>query len=127
MMAFYIDDVDDLAAEEHGGSCCGMTHLFEFPAADGTLAQRCKIVQNGIDRILKNAYDDLPFTWKAKFEDGGSDMRHCIEVVITASQKVGWQEPLVDSGFTEVFSFVNSKSGNRCYVYLLETNRPENE
>lgn len=121
------DLLDELATEDHGGCCCGMTHLFEFPAPDGTIADRVAVIQDGVDRILQNAYNDLGWLAKEKYASDGSDMRHCVEVVVTASQKVGWQEALVDCGFTEVFSFVNSKSGNRCFVYLLETNRPESE
>lgn len=100
--------------DDHGGNCCGIKHLFYFPADyNGDRDAFLKSELEGICEYFDN-YDDedySPDTWQG-----------AVEVVLASYQLEEWRKVVEDYGFKEVFSFHNSNSGNRCHVFYLELN-----
>lgn len=122
-MAFIYDSLEE---DEHGGGCCGITHLHEFPNRGSNSISACvEFVQNSVDNGLVSAHNDLG--WIAKEKIKAKDMRHLFEVVLSETQIEEWRDAVEDCDFVEVNSFLNTKSGKRCHVFHLETNRPESE
>jgi hypothetical protein len=119
----------ELEREEHGGGCCGITHLYNFPFGDThSLEQKKAGLQKEIDyAVMRHRYAD---DWIERREDGEDDIdiakdwRHAIEVILNEHQLQHWNDVLEAVGFKQVFSFLNNNSGNECFVYYLETNRP---
>ncbi len=99
--------------EPHGGFCCGITHLYNFPSTGVSEASRADKIAKWVAAAKKVYKDD-----GAKV---GPDWHSAIEAVINEIQLDNWRKPLEANGFKEVFSFHNSNSGNRCYVFYLET------
>lgn len=104
--------------DDHGGGCCGRVHLFNFDGALGyygrfgtplTFAEK----KNGIRLAIDEAWG-IPRL-------SGRGM--CVEVVLVEDQMEAWSRALTGVGFKRVFDFVNENSGNRCYVFLLDTSK----
>lgn len=121
-----------LEISSHGGECCGIRHLHCFPdsgdfESDGesmTPENMRAVVQDGLDSILKS----LPYAGATNAERvNNKDARIAVECVLNTGQRdnQGWGEVLNEMGFSEVFSFQNTNSGNRCHVYYKEINRPK--
>jgi hypothetical protein len=104
-----------LDIEEHGGECCGMRHLHGFPDNEATPEERENWLKNAVFNCIESYGDaeDVEHLW-----------RSCIEVVLNEHQLSDWCAILEKQGFKQVFSFLNSNSGNECHVFMLETNRP---
>lgn len=104
---------------EHGGGCCGIQHINEFPSSNVyTPKARREMIAEAVAEAISEYDDD---------DRDLADWRCALEVVLAEYQIPGWRKPLEDSGFREVFSFLNDNSGNRCYVFYLETNKPAEE
>lgn len=88
----------------HGGDCCGIQHIWDFP-----------------DRPNKTAITD--------FQDCIKTSGIASEVVLTSLQKTTknpntskcWDDVLRECGFKEVFSFINPNTGNVLHVYYHST------
>ena len=121
--------------EEHGGGCCGITHIHTFPTyneySNGrerkyyTNEQLEELFISSIDSIIgefheENDYwDDVDSSSSDRLEDGA----HLIEVVLNEHQArwddYFWMKVLKHRGFTLVNTFVNTNSDNCCYVFHL--------
>jgi hypothetical protein len=137
-----------LSSEDHGGGCCGINHLYGFylprtPKENSSTYYKRKIefINKGIERCL-DVYDDNFCDGGDNCGCGGCDCGSCppppddedgcgqptrekwrsaIECVLAEPQIPEWRKPLEECGFKEVFTFLNSNSRNRCYVFYLET------
>lgn len=87
--------------EEHGGACCGICHLYDFP--------RFANVEN---------IKELKWEIRGIILDKGRGV--AIECVITNRQKQ-WAPILRKIGFKKVFQWKNPNSGNTCNQYILNT------
>lgn len=108
---------EELEISEHV-SCCGISHIHEFPSSDkgATIAQRVSFIKEAVDKVKSNAAEYCN-------EDENEDSaHHCVEATLASYQLPNWEEALLEVGFKKTFSFLNSKSGNVCNVYHLETN-----
>jgi aryl carrier-like protein len=99
-----------MSYNEHGGNCCGISHVFYFPlqsdltwlntqiqwATQDTLADNEELVESG-DRQR----------WRGKFG-------HAIEVCLTDDQMMVWAETLKKKGFKLGLRWLNDNSGNYC-------------
>lgn len=99
-----------LFIDDHGGECCGITHLHNFwDVSPGDTFYH-------VDGILKDIRSD-------------KNLPHLVEVVLNSPQKVGGkrEKAILDHGFKLVNSFRNGNSNNMCYIYhlLLEGNEEE--
>lgn len=124
-----------LSVNEHGGGCCGVTHLHGFPTQITSESKRVK--KDCVDLILAGISEALEYNYGHAFdaaaEDDDDDIDDdkraevkaawtaCIEVVITDDQKKLWHEPLLLTGFELMTSFKNRNSGNVCNIYHLIT------
>lgn len=114
--------IHDMKIDEHGGGCCGIIHLHEFPTGyQVPAAERDEFLKRQLQRVL----DSRP--------TGGCDCGDCdyiepgdfitgIECVLADVQMGVWAEVLEANGFKNVFSFHNSNSGNECNVFYLAQN-----
>lgn len=111
-----------LTITDHGGGCCGVTHLSGFGSfTENYLKQqrlnRRAMIAEAIVEVCSKEYgaeDDTPGSTFMKH-------RHCIEVVLSERQVEEWDRVLRLEGFAPVFSFENANSGNVCFVYMFET------
>ena len=87
----------------HGGGCCGVNHLYDFPAYGA--------INPGSFLTLKDAI--------ARVRSGVS-----IEVVLTDIQSRLWATSLVKLGFKPVFRFRNANSNHLLTVFFFHP-RPE--
>lgn len=107
-MSFYDDDDEEysynLDVIEHGGGCCGMTHISDFPSIVDA--------ENKKDRAaMIDAFDEA-------LNDVGTNLSHCIEVVLIDDQlREGWLRIIQKRGFKRVSRFRNSNSNNVCNVF----------
>ena len=101
----------------HGGGCCGMSHLSSFGA---TLTGNWYTHIDGGERRLEYVEDvanDL-----VKLVRTRSQRRTgCAEVVLTDDQMTQddylWHKALLKAGFVRVTRFLNSNSDNYCNIY----------
>lgn len=130
------DNLYGFNVEEHGGSCCGIHHVFEFPSTRGTNgAESVKDPTNAEgEGWLRSAIEDILEDYYQGDEDDTSDdmdrnhhhhmktWRTGIECVLADYQLKVWKPHLEKVGFKQVFTFHNSNSGNNCTVFYYETN-----
>lgn len=99
-----------LYTDEHGGGCCGITHLNNFWDVSS------EYTFDHVDEALKDIRSD-------------KNLPHLVEVVLNSPQKVGGkrEKAILDHGFKLVNSFRNGNTDNMCYIYhlLLEGNEEE--
>ena len=100
-----------MRVQEHGGECCGVTHILGFHENNGFYGY--PTTPEGLVALIR---DDL--------EDGDYDydpdhplMGHLFEAILTDRQPAKYHKMLTDYGFKEVNAFKNSNSGNVCRVY----------
>lgn len=91
---------------KHGGCCCGIHHIYGFP--DVGLSSTEKI--QGINEVVTRAVED-------------DDWPHAVEAVLADYQISEWRRALNAVGFKQAFKFVNGNSGNRCFVFYLDTGK----
>lgn len=96
--------------EDHGGGCCGMTHVYEFPDLKTDCTEKGNR-EAAIDGFLSTVTQ----TDTRHYANTGS---HLYEVVLLDSQlRSGWLYVLQKAGFRRVSRFLNSNSGNICNVF----------
>jgi hypothetical protein len=108
----------ELSINGHGGECCGISHVHDFPLSSyfsSTLSaeEKANAIQHAVDKAVEETKD--------RYEHPKQDHRHAIEVVLNEGQLHEWRKSLEESGFREVFEFHNDNSGNRCYVFFMQT------
>ena len=95
---------------EHGGNCCGISHIFNFPH-DADEAWLNRQIFKAIEEIESDnqwSVDEGTRTrWKGKFG-------HAIEVCLTDDQMMVWAETLKKKGFRLGLRWLNDNSGNYC-------------
>ena len=82
---------------EHGGGCCGVTHLLNM------------------DTLERSFRADLAHKLTS-FNEAYPTGR-ALEVVLNRDQRGRHRDELLNQGFVEVYAFHNSNSGNACFVY----------
>lgn len=119
-----------LSFGNHGGGCCGMSHLLGFDETTKAHWSYCsdsygKTPEERIENYkedLKLELLDLVLT-KSKRPSG------CVEVVLTDSQVIQdnfeHHKNLLAAGFTRVTRFYNSNSGNYCNIYHQPYGQPD--
>lgn len=105
--------------DDHGGACCGLSHLHEFPArADIDLVKR-KIERELVELSRAAAYDyegaDEKIPWKV--------FGHAIEVVLTDAQMQVWSQDLKKFGFKLCYRWKNDNSGNHCNLLMWSSKK----
>lgn len=106
--------------DEHGGGCCGVSHIFDFPtlSVDKDEVEHLNDIISSLLKSLKdinrdeNTDDPL---WSGEFS-------HLFEIVLTDSQMDIWAKTLKEKGFKYVTRWLNDNSGNYCnlLVYLSD-------
>ena len=105
---------------DHGGSCCGITHLIEFayrPSENHFKAlkeETKEITDNLIDRWNEGHCDDeenICDEWEGPYG-------HCIEAVLTDAQLKEWGCEMKKQGWKLVFRFLNDNSNNICNLLV---------
>jgi hypothetical protein len=102
--------------EQHGGSCCGITHVIGFEHAP------TRNLKNSLNMILRTWREDM---YEGRYNDDTGeyedvpDTFNCVlEATLTDDQMVnGWAPEMKARGFKLVNRFKNSNSGN--YVNVL--------
>ena len=104
-----------MSVNEHGGYCCGISHVYDFPpAADETW----------LNREINDAISDIRGSWEdSEGEDFKGNFGHLIEVALTDSQMEVWAPTLKKKGFKLAHRFRNSNSGNVVNVLTYATRR----
>lgn len=114
----------------HGGSCCGMKHIWGLGYDHADMVPRKRRTQK-----LKNegdCYISSPrsFFWlSAPTEPASNRLDRLLEfldehrpqgiceIVLNGSQLLGWRDFIEDRGFVQVNKCKNSNSGNTIYVF----------
>lgn len=116
-----------LLRETHGGRCCGIHHIWNFPLGTfHTPAERTAMVQQLVDESSQYQFD----TYDGDSEEDTSEDTYqtAVECVLTDGQlNQGWRDTLIDFGFKPVFRFHNNNSGNDCTVFYYGINNAELE
>ena len=113
--------------EEHGGYCCGMSHVWGFQTVTdkvtedlmGTITSRVLRVEEEATENYDYEEDEEDVPWKV--------FGHCIEIVLTDSQMLhsGWAPVLKEKGFKLCDRWFNDNSGNYCNLLTYKTKEPE--
>lgn len=116
---------------EHGGCCCGMSHIYSFPhAEDKGINALGNLIKEGIEEIEESRLRSL----KEEGDEDGEEVLdapwkvfgHLIEVVLTDWQmSSGWSSVLKEKGFKLGPRWFNDNSGNYCNLLTYQTKEPE--
>lgn len=94
----------------HGGECCGLTHVYDFPYFNKQRGENLKEVINR--DISRNALDEFNFD---DYKGESLLFNHCYEAVLTDHQlATGWDKFLKGMGFKHERRWFNSNSENHC-------------
>lgn len=112
--------------EEHGGACCGMTHVYGFPHIPSKQALNV-MLQIISDRVYFLEGEKADYYYENNIEIPWKIFGHCIEVVLTDSQMAnqGWAPLLKGKGFKLCDRWFNDNSGNYCNLLTYKTKEPE--
>ncbi len=111
--------------EDHGGCCCGISHLYEFPllADKAWLDREVDHWMESLDKSHRENNREYNY-----YNDEGVDtipqnfkFSHLIEVTLTDHQLIPWKDLLKKKGFRHVSRHLNHNSGNYVNLLLLET------
>lgn len=106
--------------ENHGGHCCGITHLVEFsyhPSENHFKAlkeETKEITDNLIESWNDANHDDE----KSNYGEWEGLYGHCIEAVLTDTQLKEWGREMKKQGWKLVFRFLNNNSHNVCNLLV---------
>lgn len=115
------DEFEWLRHQHHGGRCCGMIHIHNFPPFSYlNEKQKAQItpenVKKHIHKCVLASYGKRR-AWTLKCDLPSAKWNSLVEAVLTDSQlDGGWRPILAEAGFKEVSRFFNSNSGNYCTV-----------
>lgn len=127
--------IEGLLRSSHGGSCCGMTHIWNFPSSptvvlaartaydeDAWTKYRAAIPGHGL--VYNDAFPEQ--TAVKRLDEILSritmDRIHgIIEAVLIQAQLPYWQKTLEERGFKIVNAYTNSNSYNLLSVFHLNS------
>lgn len=95
---------------DHGGNCCGISHVYNFPARADAAWLDCEIELATEGILLDNediAEERGQKHWRGKFG-------HAIEICLTDDQMKEWSPTLKAKGFKLGLRWLNDNSGNYC-------------
>lgn len=107
---------------DHGGLCCGMTHIYGFSVGPERVLSNEFISQTDAGKVYKYEPEENETALK-RFEKAVAAIetarpKGIIEVVLIDYQMtLGWKKVLIDCGFQQVSKSKNSNSGNTIYVW----------
>lgn len=122
-----------MAVNTHGGNCCGVAHVHDFPSKAcfnlraTAAASRKSLLQTTPKQWLKaqvaKAVTEIYSTYyecddDGEYELGPEECQYAIEVVLAGYQMPMWEPILAEAGFKMVLQFTNSNSDNECYIFL---------
>jgi hypothetical protein len=107
-----------LIRQAHGGDCCGMTHIHNFPYKPNAE------VQKELDNIVESITEACAQEGCSCGCSAASPGRGLVEIVLVDAQAKGWHSSLKKRGFRRVGRFLNSNSGNYCNIYHLAFGQP---
>lgn len=125
---FLKDNFTGLFVIGHGGSCCGIQHIYNFPSIYaveleervGWIRKACMEAVNDYD--IDDACDCSGCVAARGGLSPDRDNWQCaVEVVLNNHQFEEWEPALLAAGFKQVYEFFNSNSGNTCRVYYFTT------
>lgn len=97
----------------HGGGCCGISHIYGFSGFRWSSSNN--------PRNSEDAERRVRFLISKYWADSGRRLddrkNRLYEAVLRESQREEWEPVLLAVGFELVTDFLNTNSGNRCYVY----------
>lgn len=106
----YDDDECNIYKDEHGGGCCGASHLSNFTEVrDFTLSQLDEKLQYRPNVRQGRDLDPSPL------ENYG----HLYEIVLTDRQMNSWAKPLKERGFKFCARWLNTNSNNYCNLLVF--------
>lgn len=114
------DNFTGLFVMGHGGECCGIHHINNFPSIYAVeLEERVRWIRAACMEAVDD-YDDACDCSDCVAERGG--LWQCaVEVVLNNHQFEEWEPALLAAGFKQVYEFKNSNTGNTCRVYYFTT------
>lgn len=95
-------------AKDHGGDCCGASHLVDF----GRAPDRYLLVT--LDGVIDRAKERQAVVERRDGTEFRSGFSHLYEVVLNDQQMLVWAPELKKRGFTLGPRWFNSNSGNYC-------------
>lgn len=113
--------------EDHGGGCCGMSHIMSFHGDRFTdehirsemmqIIERLKEDNEINDEVWDEEADeyvtrDEPFPWD------GREFNHAFEAVLTDQQMQKYAPIMKKVGFTLLYRWLNDNSGNYCNLLV---------
>lgn len=118
----------------HGGSCCGMRHLYGFPSTPETMVNALPRKSGADMRLYPRPLPKQ--TGAERFETlmthiKATQRKVIVEAVLVDmlynKQYTGWKDYLENYGFEEVTSGVNSNTGNTLHVFHYVIDTPAEE
>lgn len=124
--------------DPHGGHCCGMLHIYNFPNAtihlvesgarpitphkNVTLEEKVQWIEGVIEQGVCNQYNLYDYDeWDNPVQEVDQEKVKkwscLVEAVLVSAQLRIWQKALEQIGFKKVNEFHNSNSGNVCHVF----------
>lgn len=111
---------------EHGGECCGASHVygFDFRADKDRLRHAIESTINSTEQphiyeneMCREEGEPLSNPYRGRFG-------HLIEVVLTDEQMMEWASTLKEYGFRLGPRWLNDNSGNYCNLLTYQTKKP---
>ena len=126
-----------ISQEDHGGSCCGISHLHGFPVKGAPAGKIIYYDENrnyivgGRNTEPEKVWDEERVATRLKSlmqhtvrvvsdcdeDEDCKGFTHLFEVVLAGNQIDDWRSAVEAAGFRQVNEFLNSNSGNDCYVF----------
>lgn len=110
----------------HGGECCGVTHIWSFPAKADE-ARLKEAIKDALEFLYEEQEIYNPITFEYREGPGkvarGKKAGHIIEVALTDAQMVEWAPTLKKLGFRKPVRCLNDNSGNYINVTCLPTKK----
>lgn len=107
----------------HGGECCGIWHIHGMgigPTAVENIGRQRITKEERLRELIQSLDGEIIYDDDDDINDTTTYNNDRVkEVVLADYQLAGWQDKLIEMGFKLVASFLNSNSGNTCYVFYL--------
>lgn len=100
----------------HGGSCCGISHIYSFPRFNPKGPGSANCITNADEAERRIRYLISKY-WTDSSRRLSEDKNRLYEAVLQNSQRAEWEPVLLKIGFELVTKFKNTNSGNQVFVY----------
>lgn len=112
-----------LTEKAHGGHCCGVSHLFDFPVWSESVEKSIALqIENTLSEWEYNEYTRRDGTEYKRLPS------HLFEIVLTDEQLMddnkAWVPALKRLGFRHVARWFNSNSDNYCNMFVWNRKAP---